>query len=65
MGGLRKVELPEELCDAVEKRFAHRFGGIEELLTVALQELGRDDAVRMDEKEERIIEERLKGLGYI
>jgi hypothetical protein len=65
MSDTRKVILPEELCSAVEKKYAHRFGGLEELLTVALQELGRDDAVRMDEKEEQIIEERLKGLGYI
>lgn len=65
MNGVRNVDLPEELCISVEKKFAHRFGGVEEILTAALEELVRDDAVRMDEKEERIIEERLKGLGYI
>jgi hypothetical protein len=65
MNGMRKVGLPEELCSAVEKKFAHRFGGVEEILTAALEELVRDDAGRMDEKEEKIIEERLKGLGYI
>ncbi len=61
----RSVVLPEELCGAVEKKYAHRFGGLEELLTVALRELGSDDAIRMDEDEERIIAERLKGLGYV
>jgi hypothetical protein len=65
MDGKRSVALPEELCLAVEKKFAHRFGGLEELLTAALEELGRDDALKMDEKEQQIIEERLKGLGYI
>lgn len=64
-GETRKLALPEGLCRAVEKKFGHRFGGVEQLLTAALEELGRDDAVRMDEQEERIIEERLKGLGYI
>jgi hypothetical protein len=61
----RRIALPEELCRAVEKKYAHRFGGLEELLTAALQELGRDDAIRMDENEEQIIAERLKGLGYV
>jgi len=65
MDGKRRVELPEELCSAVEKKFSHHFGGLEELLTAALEELGRHDALEMDEKEQQIIEERLKGLGYI
>jgi hypothetical protein len=30
-----------------------------------LKELVRDDGVRLDQKEQEIIEERLKGLGYI
>ena len=62
---MRTVTLREDLCDAVEQKFAHRFGGIEELLTAVLEELVRDDALQMDEKEQQIIEERLKGLGYI
>jgi hypothetical protein len=65
MDGKRIVTLPEELCSSVERRFAHRFGGLEELLTAALEELVRDDALQMDENEQKIIEERLKGLGYI
>ena len=65
MDGKRTVILHEELCSAAEQRFARRFGGLEELLTAALEELVRDDALRMDEKEQQIIEERLKGLGYI
>ncbi len=65
MDPLRTVVLPEDLCRTVEQKFAHRFGGLEELLTAALEELVRDDALQMDEKEQTIIEERLKGLGYI
>lgn len=65
MHPLRNVALPEDICRAVELKFARRFAGIEELLTAALQELVRDDALQMDEKEQHIIAERLKGLGYI
>jgi hypothetical protein len=65
MDPLRTVALSEDLCRAVEQKFAHRFGCIEELLTAALEELVRDDALHMDQDEQRIIEDRLKGLGYI
>lgn len=65
MDAVRTVVLREDLCNAAAQRFAHRFGGLEELLTAVLEELVRDDALQMDEKEQQIIEERLKGLGYI
>ena len=65
MDPVRTVVLREDLCRSAEKRFGHRFGGLEELLTAALEELVRDDVLKMDEKEQQIIEERLKGLGYI
>jgi hypothetical protein len=65
MDPMRTVALREDLCRTVEQRFAHRFGGLEELLTAALEELVRDDALKMDENEQTIIEERLKQLGYI
>ncbi len=65
MDRVRSVALPENLCGAAEQKFARRFGSLDELLTAALEELVRDDAVKMDEKEQQIIEERLKGLGYI
>jgi hypothetical protein len=38
---------------------------LEQFLTFVLQELLRDDAAQMDQAEQRIIEERLKDLGYI
>ncbi len=62
---MRDVRLPSELCRAAEERFGARFGSLEELLTFVLQELVRDDAAQMDEGEQRIIEERLRDLGYI
>jgi len=65
MSSFRTVAIPEELCRAAERRFAHRFGDLEELLIEVLKELLRDNATANDEQERRVIEERLKGLGYI
>jgi hypothetical protein len=63
--GMREVQLPAELCKTAEERFGARFGSLEQFLTFVLQELLRDDAAQMDQAEQRIIEERLKDLGYI
>jgi hypothetical protein len=65
MSEMREVSLPAELCEAAEKRFAHKFGSLEELLTFILREVLRDDASQLDRAEQRIIEERLRELGYI
>ena len=62
---MREVRLPSELCQGAEQRFGARFGSLEQFLTFVLQELLRDDAAEMDQAEQRIIEERLKDLGYI
>ena len=61
----REVTLPAQLCEAAEQRFAERFGNLEELLTFILQNLLRDDVAQMDQAEQRLIEERLRDLGYI
>jgi hypothetical protein len=65
MDSTRTIALPEELCRTTEARFAHRFGGLEEILTAVLNQLLHDGALKMDEREQQVIEERLKGLGYI
>jgi hypothetical protein len=62
---VRDVRLPAELCNDAERRFAGRFGSLEELLVFVLRELLRDEATHMDEVEQRVIEQRLKDLGYI
>lgn len=62
---LRTVQLPASLCEKAEARFGNRFSDVQHLLTFVLQELLRDDAATMDQAEQRIIEERLKDLGYI
>jgi hypothetical protein len=61
----RELRLPLDLCQAVERKFGERFGSLEEFLIFAMGELVKDDAAQMDQAEERVIEERLKDLGYI
>ena len=61
----REIRLPSQLCQAAEQKFGARFGTIESLLTFVLQELVRDDAAQMDQAELRVVEKRLRDLGYI
>ena len=63
--GQRVVELPENLCTAAEQRFGSKFGSITDLLTFVLTELLSDEAVQLDESEQKAVEQRLKDLGYI
>jgi hypothetical protein len=65
MKGLRSISLPEEMCAKAEQKFRHRFENVDELLAAMMAELLRDDAAVMDQSEQKILEERLKGLGYI
>jgi hypothetical protein len=65
MTAMREIRLPAELCDQAEKKFSGRFGSVEDLLTSVLQELLRDDASQADEAEQKIVEDRLRDLGYI
>ena len=61
----RSLNLPESLCAEAERQFGSRFQNIEELLTFVLQELTRNDSTRLDESEEKMLEHRLKELGYL
>ena len=62
---LRQVSLPEDLCSAAEELYGKRFPSLEKLIVFLLEEVTRGDAVRLDQEEQRIIEERLKALGYL
>lgn len=62
---LRQVNLPEDVCSAAEELYGKRFPSLEKLIVFLLEEITRRDAVRLDQEEQRIIEERLKALGYI
>lgn len=61
----RNIAVPEELCRTLEQEFGNRYSSVEELVLSLLQEVLRDDAVKMDEAEQHIIEARLRGLGYV
>ena len=65
MNSMRNVRVPEELCQAAEQRFGGRFPSVDELVTNLLRELLREDAGKMDARELEIVEQRLKGLGYV
>jgi hypothetical protein len=65
MDKMRTIKLPEQLCQAAEQKFSAQFGSLEDFLITAMKEFLRDDAAKLDEQEERVIEERLKALGYV
>ena len=66
MTGLtREVNLPADLCEQALARFGKQFSTVDDLLVFVLKELLRDDAQKMDENEQRMLEERLRGLGYL
>ena len=65
MNATRTILLPIELCEAAEKQFSGRFGSVEDLLLAVLKELVRDDALKLDQGEQQIVESRLKALGYV
>jgi len=62
---MREVSLPADLCEVAQARFGKQFSTVEDLLVFVLKELVRDDSHKMDENEQRMIEERLRGLGYL
>ena len=59
------MQLPADLCAAAEKKFGHVFASLEELLVFVLRDLARDEAARPDEAEQRLVEQRLRELGYL
>lgn len=65
MTQLREVRLPEDLCAAAEKKFGNTFGGVDELLAFVLRDLLRDESAQADQAEQRLVEQRLRELGYL
>lgn len=64
-GARRTVELPDEVCARLEESFGKPFATFEELLVYVMQELTRAQAAKMDEAEKKILEQRLRDLGYL
>lgn len=61
----RSVQLSDELCVAAERRYGDVFGNIEQLLEAVLTELVRDEAAKLDEAEQELVQQRLRELGYL
>jgi hypothetical protein len=62
---MRDIQLPDNLCEAAEKAFGHRFSGVGPLLEFVLRELLRDESAVLDQIEQGVIEQRLRELGYL
>lgn len=65
MTDFRNVSLPEDLCAAAEQKFGKSFGDVQEFLIFLLRELVNEQAASMDEAEQRLVEQRLRELGYL
>ena len=61
----RQIHLPEELCQAAERRFKQRFDSVDSLLEFVLRELLQNDPDTLDRAEQALLEERLRNLGYL
>jgi hypothetical protein len=65
MTARRQISLPEELCARLEKEFGKPFASFEDLLVFVMQKLTQEQAAQMDEAEQKILEQRLRDLGYM
>lgn len=62
----RDLRLPAQLYEAGERLIqGTRFKTVEELLCFVLRELTASDSRQLDENEKKVIEDRLRGLGYL
>ncbi len=62
----RDVQLSARLFEATERLIAGtRFKTVEEFVAFVLQELTSVDGTQLDERERKVIEERLRDLGYL
>ena len=62
---VREVRLPAQLCIDAERRFGARFGSVEELLVTSCKSCCATRRRRWTSPNRRVIEQRLKDLGYI
>jgi hypothetical protein len=65
MAEMRDVRLPADLCGSAEKKFGHVFNNLEELLIFVLRDLSREEASSADQAEQKLVEQRLRELGYL
>jgi len=65
MSDWRNVQLPEALCAAAEQKYAATFASVEDLLTFLLKESLVDPTAQLDKDEQKMVEQRLRDLGYV
>jgi hypothetical protein len=62
----RDVRLPSELCAAAEERIkGTSFRTLEDFLTFVLRDLTSRRGAQAEEQERKLVEERLRDLGYL
>ena len=62
----RDIQLPMALCEAAEQLIkGTRFKTVGELLSFVLQELTSPNGAQSEAQERKVIEERLRDLGYL
>lgn len=62
----RSVDLPDHVYRAIEKRLPDSgFGTVDELVAHILRVVTDDAPLRLDAEEERMLEKRLRALGYL
>ncbi len=62
----RELRLPAELCVAAEERIKGTgFRTLEEFLTFVLRDLTSRSSAQAEERERRLVAERLRDLGYL
>lgn len=61
----RLIAVPAGLCAEAEEKFAGKFADLPELVTFMLTQLLRGGAEQLDAQEQKIIEDRLRDLGYL
>ena len=63
---MTRVEVPDDLYEAARAKLDRTgFETVGALITFILQQLLSEETTRLNAEEERILEERLRGLGYL
>jgi hypothetical protein len=62
---MRTLALPADLCADAEKKFGQVFRNLESMVEFILRDLMREEALVADEAEQRMVEDRLRELGYL
>jgi Arc/MetJ-type ribon-helix-helix transcriptional regulator len=62
----RDLRLPARVCEDAEKLIqGTRFSSLEEFVTFLLRELTANKSAQLDARERKVIEDRLRDLGYL